>query len=82
MTDEYYDNILKKKKSALELLSPLGFVDNEDGECPGAIYHPEMKGCIDTNKISPSDVVKIIFQHGKEEGIALVQSNIRKTLGI
>ncbi len=82
MTDEHYNHILERKKSALEVLAPLGFVDNEDGECPGAIYHTDIRGCIDINGISPADVVKIIFQRGKEEGIELVQSNVRKTLGI
>lgn len=42
MADQRLQTILDRKASALVVLGPIGFVDNEDDETPGSIFH---SGC-------------------------------------
>ncbi|CAN7781156.1 hypothetical protein LJR296_008013 [Cupriavidus necator] len=77
-----YEIALQRKQDALVLLSKLGFVDNEDSEEPGAVYHRETGLVIDCAKVSPAAVVKAAFDAGQEKGIQQIQADVRKVLGI
>lgn len=77
-----YELAASRKESALELLAKLGFVDNEDGEFPGTIFHPATGLVIDVAHIAPAEVIANVLQQGRQQGEAQVQAAIRKTLGL
>lgn len=82
MGDEYYERIEKRKTAALEILGPLGFVDNEDEEYPGTIYHPGISQSFDISATDPKEIVRLVFARGKEVGTIDTQCAVRKALGI
>lgn len=79
---ERWDRAISRKKSALELLGPLGFVDNDDGEAPGAIWHRECHITLDTERMSPAQVIAAVLEIGRERGRSEVQGSVRKALGL
>lgn len=70
------ERALSRKESALNILAPLGFVDAEDADMPGAIRHRPTDVWIDTEVLSPSDVVSAIVAHGE----ARARDTIRRKL--
>lgn len=82
MGDEYYERLEKRKAAALEILKPLGFVDNEDDECPGTIFHPGISQAFDISATDPKEIVRLVFARGKEVGTTDTQCAVRKALGI
>ena len=79
---ERWDRAISRKNSALELLAPLGFVDSEDSDEPGAIWHRECHITINTERMSPAQVVGAILEIGLERGRSEVQTTMRQVLGI
>lgn len=79
---ERWERAISRKKSALTILGPLGFVDNDDGETPGAILHPATGMVLDAERLSPAQVVKAIFDEGFLRGSNEVRSQMRRTLGL
>lgn len=78
--EEIMDAVEKRKQSALELLGPLGFVDNEDGEFLSTIFHPAC-GVLDTMKLGPGDVVQAIYAIGVRRGEENAKAAMRRALG-
>lgn len=72
----------QRKPRLLALLGPLGFVDNEDDEAPGAVWHAATGIILAADKTAPGDVVAAILEIGKKAGCEEVQASLRKALGI
>ena len=64
------------------LLGPLGFVDNEDDETPGAVWHAATRIILAADKTAPVDVVAAILEIGKAAGREEAQASMRQALGI
>lgn len=77
-----YELAASRKESALELLGKLGFVDNNDDEYPGTIFHPATGLTIDVVRIGPAEVIAEVLKRGQQQGEERVQAAIRKTLGL
>lgn len=77
-----WDRAISRKKSALELLGPLGFEDSEDSDDPGAVWHRECNITINTERITPAQVVGAILQIGRERGRSEARNTVRQALGI
>lgn len=80
--DDHYNRIQKRKKDALKVLGPLGFVDNEDDEYPGTIYHPGIAQSFDISASEPAAIVNLVFARGKETGVADAKARVRAALGL
>ncbi len=79
---EQFDRAVARKESALKLLAPLGFVDSDDDEVPGAIWH---KGCaltLDATRMSPAEAVEAILNIGRERGRSEIRVTVRTALGL
>lgn len=72
----------QRKQRLLALLRPLGFVDNEDDEVPGAVWHAATRIILAADKTAPGDVVAAILEIGKEAGREEAQASMRHALGI
>lgn len=72
----------QRKQLLLALLGPLGFVDNEDDEAPGAVWHAATRIILAADKTAPGDVVAAILEIGKEAGREEAQASMRHALGI
>lgn len=74
--------VASRKKSALEILGPLGFVDAEDDDAPGAIWHRHTLIAIDVMKVKAGDFVGAILEVGKTRGREAAQKDMRKACGL
>lgn len=72
----------QRKHRLLALLGPLGFVDNEDDETPGAVWHAATRIILAADKTAPVDVVAAILEIGKAAGREEAQASMRQALGI
>lgn len=72
----------QRKQRLLALLGPLGFVDNEDDEAPGAVWHAATRTILAADKTTPGDVVAAILAIGKQTGREEAQASMRQALGI
>ncbi len=82
MERECFERAISRKESALKLLEPLGFVDADDAEYPGAIWH---RGCaltLDAGRLSPADFMQAILEIGRERGRTDVRNQMRDALGL
>lgn len=75
-------DIESRKASALRVLAPLGFLDNEDSDVPGAIWHPATGVVIDSSRINPRDVIRVVFEAGEREGREVLQTKLCQLLGV
>lgn len=82
MADQRLQTILDRKASALAVLGPIGFIDNEDDETPGTIFHSGCRITLDCAKLSPKDVVAAILEVGQERGKQELRNAMRNALGI
>lgn len=71
-----------RKRSALKVLEPMGFVDNDDVEEPGAIYLPQTGFIFDCEKGGPGDVMKAAIEFGRKQGEEALQRRLRELLGL
>lgn len=71
-----------RKASALRVLGPLGFVDNDDAEAPSTVYHPGTGVVIDTAATVPRSVVAAVFECGRAKGQDEVKSAARRLFGV
>lgn len=76
------ERLEQTKREVLQVLKPLGFEDNNDGEQPGAIYHPATHLVIDCDKVTLADMVQAIFSKGKECGVRGLQATLRQCLDL
>lgn len=74
--------IEERKASALRLLAPLGFVDNNDGEAPGTIFHPGTSLVLDTSTVTPAQVVAALVAEGERRGREEVAAAMRRLIGV
>jgi hypothetical protein len=80
---EKFEDALQRKARWLRGLEPLGFVDNDDGECPGAIYHPGAGVTLDIATLrNPADVVHELLKIGSERGVAALRRDLRAAIGL
>lgn len=79
---ERFDRAVARKESALKILAPLGFVDNDDVESPGTIWHTGCNLTIDTARTSPAEVVEAILIIGRERGRSEIRGEVRAALGL
>ncbi len=80
--EEATDRALSRKASALRLLGPLGFIDNNDAEVLGAIWHPVTGLVLDASSISPAEVVRVIYEAGEAAGREALQRELALLLGL
>lgn len=79
---EQFERAIARKESVLEALGPLGFEDNSDAECPGAIWHKGASIVLDAATLSPEQVVQAVLAEGMARGRAEVRSQMRAALGL
>lgn len=72
----------QRKQSALKLLGPIGFVDADDTEAPGAIWHRQADITINVMMVKEGDLVGIILEVGREQGRSEAQKAMRKACGL
>ena len=72
--------IVQRKRSALSVLTPLGFADLEDSEAPGVVYLPETGCNFDCAKGDPGDVMKAAIEFGRKQGEETLQRRLRELL--
>ncbi len=77
-----YELAISRKEIALRVLGPLGFEDNADGECPGAIYHSGAGVVIDAYTIGPQSVVHELLRIGAERGVEALRRDLRAAIGL
>lgn len=71
-----------RKRSALKVLAPLGFVDNGDVEEPGAIYLPQTGFIFDCEKGGPGEVMKAAIEFGRKQGEEALRAQFKVLLGL
>jgi hypothetical protein len=74
--------IEQRKRSALKLLAPLGFQDNQDAEEPGAVYLPQTGFIFDCAKGGPGEVMQAAIDFGRKQGEEALQRRLRELLGL
>jgi hypothetical protein len=79
---ERWERAISRKESALRVLGPLGFEDNNDGEAPGAIYHSGSGVVLDAENLKPQDVVHELLRIGRERGVEALRRDLRAAIGI
>lgn len=79
---ERWEFATSRKESALRVLGPLGFEDNQDGECPGAIYHPETGVVLDAATLRPAMVVHELLRIGRDRGVEALRRDLRAAIGL
>lgn len=72
----------QRKQSALKVLGPIGFVDAEDEEVPGAIWHRQTGVTINTMMVKAGDLVGAILEAGEARGRDAAQAAMRKACGL
>lgn len=72
----------QRKASALTILSPLGFVDLEDDEVPGGIWHKGTNLTINVMTVKAGDFVDAIVEAGRERGRGEAQRAMRQACGL
>lgn len=77
-----YLRIEQRKRSALVVLSPLGFRDCDDPEAPGEVYVPETGFHFDCATGSPGEVIKAAIAFGREQGEKGLRERLRALLGL
>lgn len=71
-----------RKASALRVLAPLGFVDNNDPEAPCTVCHRATGVVVDTATTKPDGVVAAVFERGKAKGQDEVKAAARRLFGV
>ncbi len=79
---EQWEAAEERKASALRVLAPLGFEDNCDGACPGAIYHSGAGVTLNAATLSPAQVVHELLKIGSERGVAALRRDLRAAIGL
>lgn len=59
----------------------LGFVDNEDDEYPGAIWHKGINQVFDISATDPKEIIQVVFARGKEIGDLEAKDRVRAAFG-
>jgi hypothetical protein len=73
--------IEREKRDKLELLAPLGFEDYDDGEQPGAIWHP-LIGNINYGSVRLDNVIDLAFKAGQQQGMSELRAKFRALLDV
>ena len=79
---ERWERAISRKESALRVLGPLGFENNDDGEAPGTIYHSGAGVVLDAENLKPQDVVHELLRIGSERGVEALRRDLRAAIGI
>jgi hypothetical protein len=82
MNEQEWDQAKQKQRSALEVLGPLGFVDNNDDEFPGEIYHQASGVVIDCLRVTPGEIIAFVFKEGERQGEQKARRAIRQAIGL
>lgn len=77
-----FEQRLAHKAKVLEVLGPLGFVDLEDDEALGAIYHPATMEVYDVSTITPEAVITLVYQRGAQHGAEEAKRRMRESMGL
>ncbi len=77
-----YDQHESIRDRALEVLSPFGFEDCNDGENPALIWHPELNRSFDVSATDPHKIVMLVAETYTRVGYGSAQQEIRNAMGI